>query len=52
MNWKVTLDFKRGPAFSTTAQAVDKDAAITLAKSFAKGCGFDAPVKKAVAVPA
>lgn len=52
MNWRVTLDFKRGPAFGTTAQAPDKDAAIALAKAFARGCGFDQPVAKATAVPA
>lgn len=52
MNWKVTLDFKRGPSFSTDAQAATKEAAITLAKAFAKGCGYEQQVKKAVAVPA
>jgi hypothetical protein len=52
MTYKVTIDFTRGPAFSTTAQADDEAKAIALAKAFARGCGFDAPIKSTKAVPA
>lgn len=52
MTYKVTIDYKRGPAFSTTAKASNEKEAIALAKAFARGCGFDAPVKSAKAVPA
>jgi hypothetical protein len=50
MNWKVTLDYARGPSFSTEAQADNAAKAIALAKAFARGCGYDAKVKKATAV--
>lgn len=51
MTYRVTIDFKRGPAFSTIATAADEQAAIALAKAFARGCGFDAPIKSTKAVP-
>lgn len=52
MNWKVTLDFKRGPSFGMVLPADDKATAIAKAKREAVDFGFDEPVKKAVAVPA
>lgn len=51
MNWRVTLDFKRGPSFTYEVRAKDEFTAITIAKSEAAGYGFDAPVKKAAAIP-
>ena len=50
MTYKVTINYTRGPAFSTEATADDEVKAIALAKAFARGCGFDAPVKSARAV--
>jgi hypothetical protein len=54
MTYQVTINYKRGPAFSTTAAAADKEAAIKLVNAFARSCGFDAPVVsvKAFEVPA
>lgn len=50
VEWKVTLDFRKGPTFSGTATAPDMESAITLAKSFAKRCGFTGEVRYARAV--
>lgn len=52
MTYRVTIDYKRGPAFTTTANAISEEEAIKLAKAFARGCGFDAPIKSTKAVPA
>jgi hypothetical protein len=51
MTYKVTIDFKRGPSFSLDVTTPRKEDAIEQATAYARGCGFDAPVKKAVAVP-
>ena len=51
MNWNVTLTYKRGPAFGAiTVIAPTAEQAIKQATREAAGYGFDAPVKKAVAV--
>jgi hypothetical protein len=52
MTYNVTIDFKRGPSFGPLAVTTSrKEDAIEQATAYARGCGFDAPVKKAVAVP-
>ncbi len=51
MNWNVTIDYKRGPAFGAIPViAPTAEQAIEQAKQEAVGYGFDQPVKKATAV--
>lgn len=52
MNWRVTIDFKRGPAFAVEIEADKRSDAIRAAEQFARGCGFDGPIKKSDATPA
>lgn len=44
--YRVTIDFKKGPAFSTEVHAASEASAASTALTLARGCGFDAAVKK------
>lgn len=52
MNYKVTVNFSRGPAFSVELTAIDVFVAAEAGRKFAVECGFGFPVKKTVVVPA
>lgn len=53
MTFNVTIDFKRGASFGPLpVSAASEQQAIEQATREARGFGFDAPVKKAKAVPA
>lgn len=52
VDWKVTVEFFKGPAFSTNAAAADEAGAVRLAKAFARGCGYTGEVRSAKAVRA
>lgn len=50
--YNVTIDFKKGSSFSMPVEAWTERMAISIALTVARGCGFDAPVKKSLAVEA
>jgi hypothetical protein len=52
MSFKVIVDFRRGPAWSTTLSATDEDHAKQLAKAMAPELGFTQPIVKVTAYPA
>ena len=49
MQWDVTLEFRKGPAFGSVINAPTKERAITKVTEIARGCGFNEKVKKATA---
>lgn len=50
MNFKVNIDFQRGPSASIEVSAQDKESAIAQAKRQAIEMGFDDAVKKVTVV--
>lgn len=52
MPFKVTINFRKGPAFSTEVQAMCQETAKVLAARWAAQNGFNGPVKSVEAVPA
>lgn len=52
MQFKVTIDFRKGPAFSMEVSAGDKSEAKIMVMNLARGCGFDGIPKKITVRPA
>lgn len=45
MNYRVEIDFKRGPGLGMSCEAESEAEAIQKTKEFARACGYTSPVK-------